>query len=77
MANSSERYEVLAELYHRDTGCVAPGKDSPAAAIDAVSQVENEEKWVQWLATTAWRSVLNDLVEARFARGEWRESDNH
>lgn len=52
--NSSDRYEIVAELYRRQFGELAPGKDrSPLAGCQSAEEAEeNRERWLGWLATT-------------------------
>lgn len=50
--NPAERYERLAELYYRETGRTAPGKDiSPVFGITKVNEEERLEEWKKWLAS--------------------------
>lgn len=43
-----ERFERLAERFHRETGLMAPGKDMPAA-MGPVDHDERMSSWVDWL----------------------------
>lgn len=46
-----ERFERLAEEYHRETGLWPPGKDRPAAAgSDGITDMERATRWQLWLA---------------------------
>lgn len=42
-----ERFEYMAELFHKETGLMAPGKDSPAA-FGATDMEERVKKWGDW-----------------------------
>lgn len=48
-----DRFERVAELFHRETGCVAPGKDIAAASGDSMSGVERLTRWENWYANRA------------------------
>ena len=50
--NSNERYEYMAELFYKETGMMAPGKDNPAAfgGADELSEREIFEAWDKWTA---------------------------
>jgi hypothetical protein len=58
---ASERFEMLAAEFRRDTGMTAPGKDeAPAAGGHDIAA--REDAWAQWLKNKA------DVAEAK-ARG--------
>ena len=42
---ANERFEYMAELFYKDTGCMAPGKDSPAGFY---TEEEQELAVVKW-----------------------------
>ena len=44
---ANERFEYMAELFYKDTGMMAPGKDSPAA-FGATNREEREAAWHRW-----------------------------
>jgi len=46
--NASDRFELLAELFLKDTGMLAPGKDQSPLDPDHHSHVEREEAWAKW-----------------------------
>ena len=43
------RFEELAELFCRDTGMLAPGKDEPMEMPSFVSDEEKRERWKSWM----------------------------
>ena len=47
--NSNEGFEVMAELFYRETGMMAPGKDCPAGfgPSDYNERVEAWKKWIE------------------------------
>lgn len=46
--NANERFEYMAELFYKQTGVMAPGKDSPAGF--SVDSYENRQKvWAEWV----------------------------
>lgn len=48
-----DRFERVAEMFYRETGCYAPGKDVAAAAGDSVSMVERVARWEAWYVARA------------------------
>jgi hypothetical protein len=42
--NANERYERLAAEFYRETGIMAPGKDSPAAT----GPFDEKARWAAW-----------------------------
>jgi hypothetical protein len=51
--NNLERFERVAEMFLRETGCMAPGKDVSAASGDAMTHEERRERWEAWYAERA------------------------
>lgn len=48
--NANERFEYMAELFYKETGYVAPGKDLPAALNNGgYTDVERDNAWGEWL----------------------------
>ena len=45
--NANERFEYMAELFYRQTGFMAPGKDSPAG-FGATDDGERLKVWKSW-----------------------------
>jgi hypothetical protein len=43
------RFDRLADLYRRETGQWAPGKDVPDACNDALPYPERRDRWERWL----------------------------
>jgi len=55
------RFEVLASLYQRHFGYLAPGKSEPMeTARDSNSEV-NKATWEEWLATNAYKQMLERI----------------
>ncbi len=48
--NDFERFERLADLFHRETGLMAPGKDRAAMSYDTSTYQERREAWDAWLS---------------------------
>lgn len=44
---ANEQFEYMAELFYKETGFMAPGRDSPAAFGGVSSQVR-QDKWDEW-----------------------------
>ena len=49
----SERFERLAEKFHRDTGLLAPGKDAPPGLYTEKQDENRRQAWEFWLAAAA------------------------
>lgn len=47
--NEMEKYEYLADLFFKETGLMAPGKDCPAAFGGQHDERERAEKWKEWI----------------------------
>ena len=45
--NANERFEYMAELFYKQTGYMAPGKDSPAA-FGVTDREKSMEAWIEW-----------------------------
>lgn len=55
-----DRFERVAEMFRRETGFMAPGKDAPAAAYAGEDRArERDDAWNAWS-----RKPIDDLVEA-------------
>ena len=46
--NANERFEYMAELFYKKTGCMAPGKDSPAA-LGGIDEKERMDLWKDFI----------------------------
>jgi hypothetical protein len=51
--SNSDRFERVAELYNRETGRYAPGKDVPFAAHDDEAYEDRIAQWEAWYAARA------------------------
>ena len=56
----TERYEALAERFYKDTGIMAPGKDSPPGFSTATYE-ERIEAWEKWLAKSGAAGEEQDV----------------
>lgn len=45
-----DRFERVAAMFYRETGLLAPGKDSSAASSDSTSYEHRIERWEAWYA---------------------------
>lgn len=59
--NSNERFEYMAELFYKETGLMAPGKDSPAA-FGVTDMDERQREFTKWVEE--FFSKLFDLHES-------------
>lgn len=48
--NANERFEIVAELFYRDTGFMRPGKSMPMEMCSSVSEHRRREAWDKWVA---------------------------
>lgn len=46
--NANERFEYMAELFYKQTGYIAPGKDSPTA-LGVTDREKTQEVWKEWV----------------------------
>ncbi len=46
--DANERFEYMAELFYKETGFMAPGKDSPAG-MGATDREARQAKWGKWI----------------------------
>ena len=46
--NANERFEYMAELFYKQTGYIAPGKDS-SAAFGVTDREKAQEVWAEWV----------------------------
>ena len=82
--HESAQFDALAEMYHHETGNVAPGKDAPIA-FGAVDRSERVREWRGWLRHDSScrhrqavedRAWLLDRVEALEAEVERCDDQN-
>ena len=59
--DSTTRFEILARLYHRRYGRLAPGKDEPSEARRDSCDDENRDQWTEWLGVHAWSDLLAEI----------------
>lgn len=69
-ASPHERYELVGELYHRDTGYLRPGKDEPAATGRDSSSAENVSRFDEWMATRCFTAALERIYELELEEHE-------
>jgi len=48
MKTANERFEYMAEVFYKDTGFMAPGKDAPAGFYTEEEREEGQAKWKEW-----------------------------
>ena len=48
MMNANERFEYMAELFYKQTGYMAPGKDSPTV-FGVTDREKTQEVWKEWV----------------------------
>jgi len=60
--NSNDRFEILAMLYKRRCGKIAPGKDRPAA-LEVETEAEIEGNHERWRAYCGGMTALTDALE--------------
>lgn len=67
--DANERFEYMADKFYKDTGMMAPGKDSPAA-FGVTDRKERMAAWSEWCETfyselfdsvPKWISVVDEL----------------
>lgn len=46
--NGNERFEYMAELFYKETGLMAPGKESPAA-FGVTDMEERQREFTKWV----------------------------
>lgn len=63
---ANERFEYMAELFYKETGFMAPGKDSPAA-FGVTDRDERDAKWKEW--TEEFYNKLFELHKFYSVRG--------
>ena len=49
MKSPNERFEYMAELFYKETGFMAPGKDSPAGYYTEEEKEEGQARWKEWV----------------------------
>jgi hypothetical protein len=59
--NAHERFEYMADLFYKETGYMAPGKDS-CAAFGVTDHDERYVEWKKWIEL--FYSSLFDLHES-------------
>lgn len=59
----NERFEIVAQVFHRRTGFLAPGKDSsPAVMASEDAEAARRESWDDF--NLAYREVMGQTIEA-------------
>ena len=67
--NSNERFEYMAELFYKDTGLMAPGKDSPVAC-GITNREQRGESWNEWI-----EKFYDGLFELHRSNTNWRNNN--
>jgi hypothetical protein len=63
MPNAAQRYETVNDLYYRATGRMRPGKDVPPACGYDSSSEENQARFENWVATSAFTDAVDRIAE--------------
>lgn len=58
--SANARFEILADLFNRDTHMLAPGKSYPLPCTPPPDE-EREDRWREWLGTRAWTAMLEEI----------------
>lgn len=58
--NDLERFEILADLYYRDSGHLMPGKSDP---IKDTNTDENRQRFGEWYKTQSLESALKRILQ--------------
>lgn len=67
---TNEQFEILAELFRRATGVMAPGKDCPPGFSTATDE-ERRAAWTEWLRDRALLRAVDEIAALR------RELETH
>lgn len=67
MINENFRYDLLAELYEKRHGEIAPGKDRPAAmgCLTDEERALNQVRWKEWLVNVAFGDLVQEIYDLR------------
>lgn len=59
--NANERFEYMADLFYKQTGFMAPGKDSPAAfgVTDDEERLKVWKSWVEGFYSDLFAQLIN------------------
>jgi hypothetical protein len=71
----TERFEVVADLYRRDTGFMRPGKDAPQSSNLDPCSPENRDRFDRWLEVRLTTCALQRVVELDLLVKALEESD--
>lgn len=47
--NANEKFEIVADLFYRDTGFLRPGKSLPMEMCSTESEQRRQTAWEQWV----------------------------
>ena len=73
MKSANEQFEYMAELFYKDTGFMAPGKDAPAGFYTEKEREEGREKWKEW--AEEFYSKAFELHKLHSVKGELSASE--
>ena len=60
---TNEQFEILAALYYKRFGRLAPGKDEPAASNRDSGEIENVRQFIEWKGGAVTSAAIHDLIE--------------
>ena len=63
--NANDRFEITADLFHRATGMLRPGKDQAAAMGNTPSHEERRAAFSRWLANSAYDDAVKYIFKLR------------
>ena len=61
---TNEQFEILAELFYRSTGVMAPGKDCPSG-FSAATNEARRVAWSEWLCDRALLRAVDEIAALR------------
>jgi len=68
--NANEQFEYMAELFYKETGFMAPGKDAPAGFYTKEEKEEGQTKWKEWV-----NKFYRKLFELHKNDVNWRDNN--
>ena len=46
--NATDRFEIVADLFYADTGCLRPGKSVPCVMASEEYEQRRQDAWKEW-----------------------------
>ena len=72
--NSITRFEIIADLYYKRHGRLAPGKSEPIESSRNSNDEENRAQWDNWFATSAFKDAIARITELETYINELEDS---